>query len=72
MNEQWMIETINEWNTKAKNYPTKALLYNLSILYQQQLQRIEMNQGMLDGGSWSRQDWQQERQTQVSLEKEDK
>ncbi len=46
-----------ELQVKATNYPTKALLYNAMLILKEQEHRIQMNQGMLDGGLWSRHSW---------------
>ncbi len=48
---------MNQWQTQAKDYPTKAILHTAYQMYKVQQQRIEQARGQLDGQAWSPSSW---------------
>lgn len=43
--------------SKIKDYPTRALVYNVIQLKKEQIKRKEIGEGQLDGSVWSPQNW---------------
>ncbi|UUX32910.1 hypothetical protein [Fundicoccus culcitae] len=54
----WEATFLEGWLEKAKDYPTKALLtVAVKQLYPEQKNRLEKQQGLLDGSAWSPDSW---------------
>ena len=49
---------LQQWQSQATDYPTKALLYVAEWLYAQQEERLQQLAGQLDGTMWSPAEWQ--------------
>ncbi|MBG9982662.1 hypothetical protein HZY86_05995 [Aerococcaceae bacterium DSM 111020] len=51
---EWSKKYIKKWQSYAKNYPTKALLFEAQRVSEAQEKRIEAQKSKLDASAWRR------------------
>ncbi|WP_124058208.1 hypothetical protein [Vaginisenegalia massiliensis] len=54
---RWQEEWLAKWLKGAKDYPTRALLWQAVRLNQEQKQRLQQVSNQLDGQIWSPKEW---------------
>lgn len=54
MSHSWPNTSIDRWLKQAKTYPQQAVLYMAQELYHEQVQRLTVKEGQLDGQLWQR------------------
>lgn len=58
LNQKHQIEQMQKWAQEAaKDVPTRALLNEAWRIYKEQAQRLKVQEGHLDGGMWSPEEW---------------
>lgn len=57
-NQKYQVEQMKKWAQEApKHVPARALLNEAWRVYEEQALRLKMQEGQLDGGMWSPEEW---------------